>query len=127
MPPAAPLARRAAPPPSMNRWVALGAVLAVAAAVVLASTSSWPSSRHDELLVTYSLSSRSFTARALEAAPEMFELRVPLSDLPFAMPSVVPAESGMRHMSSSAQYFLRAWSALSAAASSLGGRFPIAA
>jgi hypothetical protein len=57
----------------------------------------------------------------------LFELRVPLVDLPAAMPSVVPAPDGMLHASSSPAYFLRAWSALSAAASSLGGRFPIAA
>ena len=113
----------------MTRWAALGAALAVAAAVVLSGTTVHRT-RHDEVLVplvTYSLSARSFTARALEASPELLELRVPLAELPVAMPSVVPAEGGMLHGSASASNFLRAWSALSAAASALGGRFPIAA
>jgi hypothetical protein len=128
MPPAAPLARRAgALTSTMKRCGALCAALAVAAAIVRAGTDS--PTTHDELLplVTYSLSARSFAARALEASPELLELRLPLAALPVAMPSVVPAEGGMLHASSSASYFLRAWSALSAAASALGGRFPIAA
>jgi|APGre2960657444_1045066.scaffolds.fasta_scaffold130586_1 hypothetical protein len=111
----------------MSRWAVLGAALAVAAAIVASGTTfRLAAPRHDELLVTYSLSARSFTARALEAS-DLFELRVPLAELPVAMPSVVPAEGGMLHASASASYFLRAWSALSAAASALGDRFPIAA
>jgi hypothetical protein len=111
----------------MKRWVTLGAALALAAAVLLAGTCPRPT-EHDAALVTYSLSARSFTARVLEASPELLELRVPLAALPVAMPAVVPAApDGMQHMSSSTAHFLRAWSALSAAASSLDGRFPIAA